>query len=467
MAKAATTTKKPPLRDTVTTQPSKPIPPLKSAAAPAPVGMSAAAKARYNELSGKRALNTVESQEFNKLQNQTRLDQQRDSIATTGTPQYDNVRGGTSNQTGIKMADGSISNNYDPNWNKLNTGREGGAISALPGYQPSNGAQPPASNPAANPGQGNDVGSNPSEDPSKIPVGIPENSSGGTALSPGNPAGSTFTPPAQAGYQWQDTGAKGKLDDVINQATGGTINEYNNAANRLRERLDASTKGQEDSVTNKFLGRGFGNSGLNDAAQYQTAAAGQSAYGNSLADLSDKFESQRQQGLQTAAGAAASQAGLETNKNQTQQTDQSQIRDADQQNGRFGFEQGQQQSQFVAGLQQQLQLARENNASQEEIAKLQGQIQQALQSSSQQFQGAQNTANRDAAQSSQESAQNNSNYQQGVGIATATKPSIVPNLVTTIGGGAPGVNTSLGGWSTGASSGSAIPKKPSLLIGSS
>lgn len=91
---------------------------------------------------------------------------------------------------------------------------------------------------------------------------------------------------------------------VFDAATGGTINSYNNAANRLRERLDASAQGQMDSAQNRMLSRGFGNSGLNDAQQQQIQSNNQNAYAQGLDTLENNFEGQRQQGLQTASGIA-------------------------------------------------------------------------------------------------------------------------------------------------------------------
>ena len=75
-----------------------------------------------------------------------------------------------------------------------------------------------------------------------------------------------FQPPNLQGYQYQgDATNDGRLASLCDQATGGTINAYNTAANRLRERLDSSTQGQADQTTNRNLGRGFANSGAQGA----------------------------------------------------------------------------------------------------------------------------------------------------------------------------------------------------------
>ncbi len=121
----------------------------------------------------------------------------------------------------------------------------------------------------------------------------------------------------------QSAFARNMQQDIFNRATGGTINSYNTAANRLRERLDASAAGQMGSARNSMLSRGFGASGLNDAQQRQIAGQNQNAYAMGLSDLEDNFETQRQKGLETGLGAANSAvnlgqllAGLQNNREQ-------------------------------------------------------------------------------------------------------------------------------------------------------
>jgi hypothetical protein len=136
-------------------------------------------------------------------------------------------------------------------------------------------------------------------------------------------------------YQYQGSNAGKMLDSVYDQSTNGSIQSFNTAANRLRERTDAATAGASDAARNKNLGRGFGNSGLNDADQFRTQATGADAYAGGLANLETGFEQTRQQGLQTALGAANStRQGME-NYNQLQQGDLAQRRDLNQNNRQF------------------------------------------------------------------------------------------------------------------------------------
>lgn len=118
--------------------------------------------------------------------------------------------------------------------------------------------------------------------------------------------GSSFGSGSGSGSYNPGNGYKGDtswMKNVFDQATSGTLNSYNNSANRLRERLDSSSQGQMKSLTDSNIGRGFGNSGVQERAVYNTNAANQDAYANGLNQLSTQFEQMRQQGLQTALGA--------------------------------------------------------------------------------------------------------------------------------------------------------------------
>ena len=107
-------------------------------------------------------------------------------------------------------------------------------------------------------------------------------------------------------------GVGGNLFKSVYDQAGNTINEYNTAANRLRERTDSMTKSNMNAVTGRNLGRGFGFSGIQDAGVAGARYQGQNAYAQGLGNLSDKFETQRQEGLKTQLGAAT---GLMNNAN--------------------------------------------------------------------------------------------------------------------------------------------------------
>lgn len=82
-------------------------------------------------------------------------------------------------------------------------------------------------------------------------------------------------------------------------AAAGVMTSFNTAANRLRERIDSSTQGDINAATRFNLGRGFGNSGLQNRAVQQAQASGRYAYGQGLSDMSSKFEDQRMRGVES------------------------------------------------------------------------------------------------------------------------------------------------------------------------
>lgn len=125
-----------------------------------------------------------------------------------------------------------------------------------------------------------------------------------TGLLDYQPKATSFSAAPQYG-QWSlgQNPATAGLNSVFNQATGGTINSFNTAANRLRERLDMQGKSLGAQATQANLGRGFGASGAVGRDLGRINQGQQFAYGQGLSELSNLFESQRQQGLQTALGA--------------------------------------------------------------------------------------------------------------------------------------------------------------------
>lgn len=237
-----------------------------------------------------------------------------ENMPQTGGPSYD---GG-----------GSMPNGYDPNQEQ--DGGQGGVNI----YGFSSGKQ---FNPLGNGGgfdQSGPAGNNPY-------VGTPD-LPGMFSQGSGN-----FQSPQLNPYNFQPGTDAARLNDVFNQSTGGTINAYNTAANRLRERLDSATQGNVRATQNRYLGRGIGNSGLANADVYRQQAAGQNAYGQGLSDLSNQFESQRQQGLQTALGAANSLRQGSTDYNAINQADLSQRRNLANSNYQFRSGQDQANRQFM------------------------------------------------------------------------------------------------------------------------
>lgn len=98
------------------------------------------------------------------------------------------------------------------------------------------------------------------------------------------------------------------LTNIYNQATANQ-DQFNTAANRLRERLDATTQAGVESAQNRNLALGRGNSGLTDRDVFRVQSAGQNAYAQGLNDLSNQFEERRLQGLGIGLGAANSIQG--------------------------------------------------------------------------------------------------------------------------------------------------------------
>lgn len=91
------------------------------------------------------------------------------------------------------------------------------------------------------------------------------------------------------------------FEELFRQNTQGSLQNFNRASNRLRDRLESMGAGAADAARNAALSRGgFGlQSGLQNARQ-----ATQEAYGQGLVGLESEFEKNRLQGLQQALGAA-------------------------------------------------------------------------------------------------------------------------------------------------------------------
>lgn len=217
-----------------------------------------------------------------------------------------------------KTANGSLVSSSDGKTIGKTLVNRGGGNSGAPNYNnpknvesPPVGSPPPQQGAQAPAGMATGGGSPGPTSPQNGPAlsSPPPNGGapGGAGMPPGGGSASGSTP--FAGFNglpslYSSVNNNQDFTDIEGAATGGTINSYNTAANRLRERLDASTQGQANTAQNRSLSRGIGNSGINDAEQANIQSAGQQNYAQGLNDLSDKFETQRQAGLQTALGAA-------------------------------------------------------------------------------------------------------------------------------------------------------------------
>lgn len=207
------------------------------------------------------------------------------------------------------------------------------------------------------------------------PVGSGQNGGyggygGGSGSGSGSGSGGVGGGPAMQSKGWSyDQGPEqGMLQDVFNRATEGSIQNFNRAANRLRERTDASTAGALADATQRNLGRGFGTSGAQDAAIYRTQAAGQDAYAQGLVGLESEFEKNRLAGLNIAGDVANTQSRDTLGRNTL----------------------GMQNNNFIDKTLYDLLQSREGN-----------QARQHLQDTSNQFQGNQNQLNRDFIKSQQ------------------------------------------------------------------
>lgn len=117
-------------------------------------------------------------------------------------------------------------------------------------------------------------------------------------------------------------GINSSFQGIGADATGGTLQNFNRAANRLRERVDALGKSQAQSGLNQYLGRGLGGPELAAQVQGDANREAANAFAQGLVDLEGNFEGFRQQGLQTALGAQSQIADLFGLGEQLRQTDQ-------------------------------------------------------------------------------------------------------------------------------------------------
>lgn len=123
------------------------------------------------------------------------------------------------------------------------------------------------------------------------------------------PSGGAFN-----GLQFRGSGSN--FQGLADAANGGTITNFNRAANRLRERLDAQAQSQTKSNINSLGARGIGNSGAANVARNSVQQNARNQFAQGLVGLEQGFEGFRQQGLQTALGAlqGRSQEALQGNQ---------------------------------------------------------------------------------------------------------------------------------------------------------
>lgn len=131
---------------------------------------------------------------------------------------------------------------------------------------------------------------------------------GGPAFSPGNTPGlgqfGGFDPGGLSNVPLRNM-----IGKIASQFQDGSIQNFNRAAGRMRERLDSSGAADADRITNASVGRGFGASGSQNTQLQQSAANTQNAYGQGLVGLETSFEDSRQKGLQGALNATGQLIG--------------------------------------------------------------------------------------------------------------------------------------------------------------
>ena len=136
------------------------------------------------------------------------------------------------------------------------------------------------------------------------------------------------TAPTQNVFKPTASQQGGNITGVANSAAGGTIQNFNRAAGRLRERIEGMAGGARQQSQDSFLGRGFGNSGAAQMAQRGIGRDAMSAYGQGLVDLENNFEGHRQQGLQTALNSFLGLQQNEQSMNALNQLESSQNKSA-------------------------------------------------------------------------------------------------------------------------------------------
>lgn len=154
---------------------------------------------------------------------------------------------------------------------------------------------------------------------------------------------------------------KSIMDQVSNDSN---TTHFNNAANRMRERLDSASAGNAQKLISKNLSRGFANSGLTDSGLQRNALDTQNSYAQGLSGLEDSFEKNRLTGLNIAREAAS---GATSNSNFIDKTLYDFLNSVNLQNTQRAIaSSGNKTSQTIANM---------NNLSAQQIAQLEAQIQ--------------------------------------------------------------------------------------------
>lgn len=190
--------------------------------------------------------------------------------------------------------------------------------------------------------------------------------------------------PGFSGFNIGANQAQGMLSNIYDAGINGSIRNYDTAANRLRERIDSMSRGQQQGVIDQSLsrGRGAGTASLGKNLR----AVGRDAmgqYAQGLSSLADSFESQRLQGLGQANQAAQSLQGWSQFANTLGQQDLSQLRGLNEQQYEFLTGKKLDQSQFGDTLRNQMnqysasdklarQLAAMSDSAQRDIARATG-----------------------------------------------------------------------------------------------
>ncbi len=164
-------------------------------------------------------------------------------------------------------------------------------------------------------------------------------------------------------FDIQDSAARGQFEDIFGRATGGSIQSFNRAENRLRERTrGAADIGAQQAIESSLGGgRGaFQGAIQNRLGQVETGRLGALAEGQ--VGLESQFEGLRLQGLQNALGAAQGLGGLDVNLNQLglqqslagNQFAQSGFQEAEKLKAQTGLAERGETSDFIQGLLQRI-----------------------------------------------------------------------------------------------------------------
>lgn len=198
--------------------------------------------------------------------------------------------------------------------------------------------------------------------PEPPPPEIPRYSTPGTAP--------VVAPPPLEEFKPVDNGSNDMFKGIYDRATGGTINSFNTAANRLRERTDAATRANVDQAKSRNLSRGMGFSGINDRDVRREQNAGVYNYSQGLASLEDSFEKNRLTGLGIGNDAAAGVSSNDRVNNDRGQLDLSQRRNIGNDNWQFDRTRDQKDRQFMDDLLSKERDAANRNALERQLAEL-------------------------------------------------------------------------------------------------